>query len=261
MKQYIVDAFTDKVFHGNPAAVCVMSQWPEEALMMSIAMENNLSETAFIVKEEGGYHLRWFTPTCEVGLCGHATLASGFVLLNYIEKGAGKVEFNTLGGKLTVSRKDDLYEMQFPNIPLEKVNISEDIIEALGTIPLDVQMGKDLDLICVLQNAQQVKDFVPYADTLKKLPGRMVHITALATDGYDCISRCFGPKLGILEDPVCGSAHCQIIPYWSKRLRKDVINAWDASARGGAIQGEIIDEKNLVLRGKATLFAEAEIQL
>lgn len=261
MNQYIVDAFTDKPFHGNPAAVCVMDQWPDEQLMMSIAKENNLSETAFVVKEATDYRLRWFTPTCEVGLCGHATLASGFVLLNYYEKEAESVTFHTLGGALEVKRTGDLFEMQFPIIPLEKAKVTEDIMEAIGSIPLDVRMGKGLDLICVLQNAEQVKSFVPYADALKKLPGRMVHITAPGTDGYDCCSRCFGPKIGILEDPVCGSAHCQIIPYWAKRLNKKVINAWEASARGGALQGEIIDEERLLIRGKATLFAESKIYI
>ncbi|MCQ2193221.1 MAG: PhzF family phenazine biosynthesis protein [Paludibacteraceae bacterium] len=261
MKQYIVDAFTEKVFHGNPAAVCVLPQWPEEKLMMQIAMENNLSETAFVVKESGGYHLRWFTPTCEVGLCGHATLASGFVVLNYYEQGADSVTFSTKGGDLTVGKKGEMYEMRFPNIPLERVRITEEMFEALGTIPVDARMGKDLDLICVLQDAEQVKSFIPYADSLKRLPGRMVHITAPGTDGYDCCSRCFGPKLGILEDPVCGSAHCQIVPYWAQRLHKNVINAWEASPRGGELQGEIVDETTIILRGKAVLFAEAEISL
>lgn len=120
--------------------------------MMNIASENNLSGTAFIVREEENYRLRWFTPTCEVGLCGHATLASGFVILNYYDKGATSVTFNTQGGLLTVSRKDDMYEMLFPNIPLERVKVTEDMLEALGTIPVDVLMGKDLDLICVLQD-------------------------------------------------------------------------------------------------------------
>lgn len=261
MKQYIVDAFSKQIFHGNPAAVCVMDQWPDEKLMKDIAKENNLSETAFVVKEATGYRLRWFTPTCEVGLCGHATLATGFVLLNYNEKGAQAVSFHTNGGDLEVRRKEDLYEMQFPNIPLKKEKVTEDIMEAIGSIPLDVRMGKDLDLICVLQSAEQVKSFAPYAEALKKLPGRMVHITAPGTDGYDCISRSFGPKIGILEDPVCGSAHCQIIPYWAKRLNKKVINAYQASDRGGALQGEIIDEERLLIRGKATLFAESKINI
>lgn len=261
MRQYIVDAFTDRVFHGNPAAICVLDEWPDEGLMMNIASENNLSETAFVVKEGDGYHLRWFTPTCEVGLCGHATLASGFVILNYYDKEDERVTFCTIAGELVVSRKEDMYEMLFPNIPLEKVKVTEDILEALGTIPIDAWMGKDLDLICVLQDAEQVKGFIPYAETLKKLPGRMVQITAQGTDGYDCVSRCFGPKIGILEDPVCGSAHCQIVPYWSKRLGKTIINAWEASPRGGFLQGEIIDEQHLILRGKAVLFSESNIHL
>lgn len=261
MKQFIVDAFTDQLFKGNPAAVCVLSQWPEEQLMKSIALENNLSETAFIVREEAGYHLRWFTPACEVGLCGHATLASGFVLLNYITPQVDSVTFNTLAGALTVTRRDDMYEMQFPNIPLERVRITEEMMEALGTVPVDAWMGRDLDLICVLQDDQQVKEFIPYPEMLRRLPGRMVHITALGSDGYDCCSRCFGPKVGVDEDPVCGSAHCQIIPYWSRRLGKSVINAWEASPRGGWLQGEIVDHQTLLLRGKAVLYAQSEIAL
>lgn len=175
MKQYIVDAFTDRAFHGNPAAICVMDQWPDEQLMMDIAMENNLSETAFIVKEE--------------------------------------------------------------------------------------VMGKELDLICVLQDTNQVKDFVPNAELIKKLPGRMLHITAPGIGQYDCCSRCFGPKIGILEDPVCGSAHCQIIPYWAKRLGKSTIDAWEASLRGGALQGEILNNEQLIIRGNATLFAESDLRI
>lgn len=259
MKQYIIDAFTNQVFHGNPAAICVMEKWPDEKFMMNLAMENNLSETAFIVKEEIGYHLRWFTPTCEVGLCGHATLASGFTLLNFYEQSKDSVTFHTLAGQLTVSRKNNKYEMQFPNIPLERVKVTTEMIEALGTIPLDAWMGKDLDLICILQDADQVKNYLPDAELLKKLPGRMVHITAPGFDGYDCCSRCFGPKIGILEDPVCGSAHCQIIPYWAKRLGKDIINAWEASARGGYLQGEIVNENTIIIRGEAVLFAQSDI--
>lgn len=261
MKQFIVDAFTHQPFHGNPAAICVMEKWPEEEIMKGIALENNLSETAFIVKEGEAYHLRWFTPTCEVGLCGHATLASGYTILNFYEKEAEAVHFTTLGGELTVSKKGNLYEMLFPNIPLSKVKVTEDIIDALGTIPLEVVQGQDLDLICVLQDKDLVLDYVPDAALLSKLPGRMVHITAAGDNDYDCISRCFGPKLGILEDPVCGSAHCQIIPYWAERLGKRTINAWDASSRGGYLQGEIISPSQLILRGEAILFAESELHL
>lgn len=261
MKQFIVDAFTEKVFHGNPAAICILDKWVDEKLMMNIAAENNLSETAFIVKEEDHYHLRWFTPTCEVGLCGHATLASAFVILNNIDTASHSVYFNTSAGILTVNRKDSFLEMLFPNIPLERVKVSDKIVEALGCVPIDILMGKDLDLICVLDDTEQVKNFVPNADLLKKLPGRMIHITAKATDEYDCHSRCFGPKIGILEDPVCGSAHCQLIPYWSKRLGKKIINAWDASPRGGYLQGEIVNNEQMIIRGKAVLFSTTNIQL
>lgn len=266
IRQYIVDAFTDKLFKGNPAAVCVCEDWLDEKLMMSIAAENNLSETAFIVKEESDFRLRWFTPTCEVGLCGHATLASGFVMLNYVlpsslkgEETYDSVTFNTVAGKLKVSRKNGMYELLFPNITLENHSVTNYIVKAIGTTPAEVLMGKDLDLICVLNDADQVKSFIPDPEKLKKLPGRMVHLTAPGTDGFDCCSRCFGPKIGILEDPVCGSAHCQIIPYWSKRLGKTVINAWEASARGGSLQGEIIDNQSIVIRGKAILFAQSVI--
>ena len=262
MEQYIVDAFTGEGFRGNPAAICVMSEWPDEQKMKDIAKVNNLSETAFIVKEKEGYHLRWFTPTCEVGLCGHATLASGFTILNHYDKNAESVEFNTIGGRLKVSRKEDLYEMLFPNIPLEKVEITAEMKEALGAQPIEAWMGKELDLICVFKDEKFVKNYIPNPEAMMHLPGRMVHITAPATTinsdtsaPYDCCSRCFGPKIGIIEDPVCGSAHCQIIPYWAKRLGKNIINAWEASERGGALQGEIIDENNILLRGKATLFA------
>ena len=261
MKQYIVDAFTDRAFHGNPAAICVMDQWPNEQLMMDIAMENNLSETAFIVKEEDIYHLRWFTPTCEVGLCGHATLASGFTILNFYDKDSDKVTFKTLAGNLTVSRSNGMYELLFPNIPLQPLEITEDIVAALGCVPEEVVMGKELDLICVLQDTNQVKDFVPNAELIKKLPGRMLHITAPGIGQYDCCSRCFGPKIGILEDPVCGSAHCQIIPYWAKRLGKSTIDAWEASLRGGALQGEILNDEQLIIRGNATLFAESDLRI
>ena len=261
MKQYIIDAFTDKPFSGNPAAVCVMEEWPEESLMMKIAMENNLSETAFIVKEGKEYRLRWFTPTCEVGLCGHATLASGYTLLNYYETEAESVIFNTLGGKLTVVRKDNGYEMIFPNIPIERVAVTNEMIEYLGVTPTDAWMGKDLDLICVLQEETQVMEFTPDAESLKKLPGRMVHITAPGSNGYDCCSRCFRPKIGILEDPVCGSAHCQIIPYWAKRLGKNTIRAWEASSRGGDLTGEIIDNNIIKIIGKACTFSVSELSL
>lgn len=164
MKQYIVDAFTDKIFSGNPAAVCVMDKWLDDSVMMQIAAENNLSETAFIVKEDKGYHLRWFTPGTEVELCGHATLASSFVILNYYDKGVDKVEFNTLSGRLTVVRKGDLYEMDFPTYELKEVPVTDDMEKAFGTRPVKAVLG--LDLVCVFEGEDTVRTMTPDQELL-----------------------------------------------------------------------------------------------
>ena len=221
MKQYIIDAFTDKPFAGNPAAVCVMDKWPEEEKMMKLAMENNLSETAFIVKEENGYHLRWFTPTTEVELCGHATLASSFVILNYYETESDEVRFNTMSGELVIKRKNDRYEMIFPTYPLKQIPVTDEMEKAFGIRPIEAVLG--LDLVCVFENEEQVRQMNPKQDFLSGIPGRIQNATARGLS-TDCVSRSFCPKLGIAEDPVCGSAHCQIADYWSKKLnKKDLI--------------------------------------
>ena len=170
MKQYIVDAFTSVPFSGNPAAVCVMEKWPAEESMMKLAMENNLSETAFIVKEEGGYHLRWFTPGTEVELCGHATLASAFVILNYYEPDSRQVQFNTLSGILTVRRKGNLYEMDFPTFELKEIPVSEDMERAFGVRPVKAVLG--LDLVCVFDNEEQVRNMNPDQERLSRIEGR-----------------------------------------------------------------------------------------
>ena len=167
MKQYIVDAFTDKPFSGNPAAVCVMAEWPSDESMMKLAMENNLSETAFIVKEEKGYHLRWFTPGTEVELCGHATLASAFVILNYYDKGSEAVQFHTLSGILTVTRKGKLYEMDFPRYELKEIPVTDDMEKAFGIRPKKAILG--LDLICVFESEEQVRAITPDFHIFQKL--------------------------------------------------------------------------------------------
>lgn len=207
MKQYIVDAFTDKVFEGNPAAVCVLDRWPNNKWMMQVAAENNLSETAFIVKEKDGYRLRWFTPGTEVKLCGHATLASAFVMLNYYEKTANQIEFNTLSGKLTVVRKRNLYEMDFPTYDLKEIPVTDAMEEAFGERPVKAVLG--LDLVCEFEDEEIVRNLNPNQELLSKLAGRIQNATAKGIDS-DCVSRSFCPKLMIPEDPVCGSAHCQI---------------------------------------------------
>ena len=256
MKQYIVDAFTSEPFAGNPAAVCVMENWLPEETMMKLAMENNLSETAYIVKEEQGYHLRWFTPGTEVELCGHATLASAFVILNYYEPDSDMVQFNTLSGLLTVKRKGNLYEMDFPTYELKEIPVTEDMERAFGVRPVKAVLG--LDLVCVFESEEQVRNMNPDQEMLTKIEGRLQNATALGKDA-DCVSRSFAPKVAIAEDPVCGSAHCQIADYWSKELGKTKIHAFQASKRSGDLYCEMLENGRIAISGEATLVAISEI--
>ena len=212
MKQYIVDAFTDNVFGGNQAAVCVLDEWPTDSLMQNIAKKNNFSETAFAVREENGYRLRRFTPGGEIDFCGHATLGASFVILNYYERGKSEVTFVTQFGKLTVKRQGDVYEMDFPAYSLQRTNVTDQMEGALGVRPLEAYI--DRDLLVVLPDAASVEGLNPDQDKMKDLPGLLVAVTAPADrDGYDCVSRVFTPKLSVPEDPVTGSTHCMITPY------------------------------------------------
>ena len=256
MKQYIVDAFTDKPFAGNPAAVCVMDKWPSEASMMKLAMENNLSETAFIVKEEEGYHLRWFTPGKEVELCGHATLASSYVILNFVEPESSSVSFNTMSGVLTVKRNGDLYEMDFPTYDLQEIPVTDGMEKAFGVRPVKAVLG--LDLVCVFESEEQVRNMTPDQNMLTKIEGRLQNATAAGSE-VDCVSRSFAPKLAIAEDPVCGSAHCQIADYWSMVLGKNDILAYQASKRGGYLYCTLKGNGRISISGKAALVAVSEI--
>lgn len=258
MKQYIVDAFTNKPFSGNPAAVCVMDSWPTEEAMMKLAMENNLSETAFVVKEEKGYHLRWFTPGTEVELCGHATLASSFVILNFYEKGSDEVRFNTLSGELIIQKKGSRYEMNFPTYELKEIPVTDEMEKAYGVRPVKAVLG--LDLVCVFESEEQVRNMNPDQTMLTSIPGRIQNATARGKD-TDCVSRSFCPKLTIPEDPVCGSAHCQIADYWSEILGKKEIDAYQASKRGGYLHCELLGNGRIAISGEATLIAVSEIMV
>lgn len=255
MKQYIVDAFTDKTFGGNPAAVCVMDRWPSDSLMLAITGENNLSETAFAVREGDKYHLRWFTPGGEIDLCGHATLATAWVILNRYEPELEKVAFTTLSGDLTVVRKDDLYEMDFPAYRLEKVDVTPAMADAIGAVPQEAYMGRDL--LCVFDSEDAVRNMQPDLDKVRKLDGLLLQVTA-AGNGFDCVSRTFAPKCDVPEDPVCGSGHCHIVPYWAGRLGKDRLAAYQASKRGGTLYCAFEGDR-VKLAGKAALYAEAEL--
>ena len=255
MKQYIVDAFTNQPFSGNPAAVCVMDSWPSEESMMKLAMENNLSETAFIVKEEG-YRLRWFTPGTEVELCGHATLASSFVILNFYEPDSDVVQFSTLSGILTIRRNGNLFEMDFPTYELKEIPVTDVMEQAFGIRPIKAVLG--LDLVCVFETEEQVRNMTPDQELLKQIEGRIQNATARGTE-TDCVSRSFCPKLAIAEDPVCGSAHCQIADYWSKELGKSRIYAYQASKRGGYLHCEMRGNGRISISGEAALVAISEI--
>lgn len=255
MKQYVVDAFTDQVFGGNPAAVCVMDHWLSEDTMQKITWENNLSETAFAVKEGSLYHLRWFTPGGEIDLCGHATLATAFVILSFYEKDADTVRFTTRSGELTVSRRGELLEMDFPSYALAPAAVTEEMTRALGARPKEAWLGRDL--LCVFDSEETVRRMAPDMEQLLTVPGLLVHVTAAGTE-TDCVSRSFGPKLEIPEDPVCGSGHCHIVPYWADALGKNELVAYQASRRGGTLFCRR-DDSRISLSGKAVLFSAAEL--
>ena len=257
MKQYTVDAFTSRVFSGNPAAVCVMEGYPPDEVLLDIARENNLSETAFAVREGGGYRLRWFTPGGEIDLCGHATLATAFVLLNFYEPESERVVFSTMSGELTVTRRGGLYEMDFPAYELRRVPVTEEMVAAFGASPSEAYMGRDL--LCVFDDERTVREMAPNMDRLRDLPGLLQHATARGA-GTDCVSRSFAPKLSVQEDPVCGSGHCHIVPYWAARLGRADIMAYQASRRGGTLYCRDCGRR-IAIAGEAVLFAESELHI
>ena len=251
MKQYIVDAFTDKIFSGNPAAVCVMNSFPSDDIMQSIAAENNLSETAFVVKKNDRYHIRWFTPKSEIDFCGHATLATAYVLFNFYEQDSDTLNLYGQIGEFTVRRYGELVRMEFPAYKLKHIEITDMMIEALGTIPLAAY--KDRDILFILRDEDEVRDLQPDMELISKLDGACVAVTAKGRE-YDCVSRVFAPKYGMNEDPVTGSTHCMIAPYWCKRLNKTNITAFQASERIGILYCECADDK-VIISGKAALFS------
>jgi predicted PhzF superfamily epimerase YddE/YHI9 len=256
MRQYIVDAFTDRVFAGNPAAVCVMDKWIEDGLMQAIAVENSISETAFAVREGDGYRLRWFTPGGEIDLCGHATLATAYVISRFYDPGAASILFTTMSGELPVTRVGDRFTLDFPAYDLTPVEVTDDMTEALGACPTEAYLGRDL--LCVMPDARTVIEMNPGLDKAKRLDGLLLNVTAQGSDGVDCISRSFAPKLAVAEDPVCGSGHCHILPYWAKRLGKRDLVAYQASKRGGTIYGHV-EGGQCALAGTAVLYSQADI--
>ena len=258
MKQYIVDAFTKRVFHGNPAAVCVMEAWLSDELMQQIAIENNLSETAFVVREGERYHIRWFTPGAEVDLCGHATLATSFVLTRFFDPQAEELVFTSLSGELRVRKADELLELDFPSRMPRPVPFTTQMRQLVHGLP--AQAYVDRDLILVLEDEQSVRDYIPDYAAISALEGELGLFITAPSRTYDFVSRTFFPKLKINEDPVCGSAHCNLIPYWAKRLGKTKMTAYQASPRGGVLYCEDRGDR-VRIGGHAVLYSEAEIRV
>jgi len=257
MKSYVVDAFTDKVFKGNPAAVVVLEKWLDDKMMQNIAIENNLSETAFAVPNKDSFELRWFTPGGEVDLCGDATLATAYVITHFTAPVLTRIVFNTQSGKLTVVRKDELFEMDLPAYGLKPVDVTDAMEAAIGYRPLEAWLARDL--VCVLADEQQVINAKPDMEKLKALDGMALNITARGS-AFDCVTRSFVPKLNIPEDPVCGSCHCHVIPLWAEKTGRDTFTAYQASARSGVLYCRM-DGKRVKIAGKAALYAIAEIFL
>ena len=258
MKQYIVDAFTKRVFHGNPAAVCVMEAWLSDELMQQIAIENNLSETAFMVREGERYHIRWFTPGAEVNLCGHATLATSFVLTRFFDPQAEELVFTSLSGELRVRKADELLELDFPSRMPRPVPFTTQMRQLVHGLP--AQAYVDRDLILVLEDEQSVRDYIPDYAAISALEGELGLFITAPSRTYDFVSRTFFPKLKINEDPVCGSAHCNLIPYWAKRLGKTKMTAYQASPRGGVLYCEDRGDR-VRISGHAALYSEAELHI
>ena len=252
---YTLDAFTDRVFGGNPAAVCPLTEWLDDATMQSIAAENNLAETAFFVPEGEGYHIRWFTPSCEVELCGHATLASAHVIFNHLSPGMTDVSFRSLGGVLRVTAEDDLLSLDFPSRPPERVDAPAAIVDALNVIPSE--MWKARDYIAVLSSESEVRNLTPDMAKLTKVDMYALIVTAPG-DSCDFVSRFFAPGKGIDEDPVTGSAHCELIPFWAERLGKLKLHARQVSKRGGELFCELRGDR-VKISGRVALYSEGAI--
>ena len=256
MTCYHIDAFTSEIFKGNPAAVCITSEPLSKELMQKIAAENNLSETAFVVPNGEIYSLRWFTPLSEIDLCGHATLASAFALKRFFAPEQNEFKFKTLSGILNVAYKDETFWLDFPSFSLKEVAVSEQMARAVGARPKRAFLGRDLLLI--MQNESEVVDARPDMEFLSGFDGLITHIRAMG-EKFDCVSRSFAPKLGVVEDSVCGSGHCHLVPFWAKELGKSEIAVFQASKRGGKIACRMRDDGRVMLGGKAVLYAVSEL--
>lgn len=254
-----VDAFSSKAFGGNPAAICVLNSWLDNDVLQKIAAENNLSETAFLVPAStGNYELKWFTPTIEIDLCGHATLASAFILFEYFDHDKLVLKFQTASGELSVEKSENMLSMNFPARPPVEIKPPEILTEALGVEASYVLESRDL--LAVFEDENTIQNMTPDFDKIKKIKNHFAVIVSAQGENSDFVSRFFAPNAGVNEDPVTGSAHCTLIPYWAKRLGKNKLHAYQLSKRRGELFCEYM-EGRVRISGHSTLYAKGEIYI
>src|SRR5262245_11618143 len=253
-----VDAFTTRRFAGNPAAVMLMEGFPPDEMLQAIAAENNLAETAFLVSAGDDYRLRWFTPTTEVPLCGHATLASAAVVMERLQPGRRKVVFHSASGPLTVSRTNESYIMDFPAPASEPLPAPHELAEALGVIPIEV-LANSFNYLVLLESTHAVAGLAPHMALLSRLDRSGVIVTAQGDEDCDFVSRYFAPAKGIPEDPVTGGAHCALTPFWAKRLGRSEFHAYQASRRGGSMRCRLAGDR-VEIEGYCVFYLEGEIE-
>lgn len=255
---YQVDAFASRPFEGNPAAVIPLLQWPDDKTMQNIALENNLSETAFFVPTENGFHIRWFTPKAEVDLCGHATLASAHVIFNHLSYPENEIKFQSKSGILTVKKEGDLLVLNFPASPVKEIKVPQNLHDAFNINPLQAFRGRD-DIMLIFNNQEEVTNLKPDFQKISGSGARGVICTS-ASEEFDFVSRFFAPAVGVNEDPVTGSAHTMLIPYWAKQLGKTELIAKQVSERGGVLYCKHLG-KRVEIGGRAVTYLIGEIEV
>lgn len=259
LKIYQVDAFTDKLFSGNPAAVCpLINEWLDDSTMQNIAMENNLAETAFYIHKNNNYHIRWFTPTTEVDLCGHATLATAYVMFNCENYKNADINFYSKSGVLNIKKESEYLTIDFPADTIEKVETTDEIKACFNIEPMEIIKGKT-DYMLVFESEEQIKNIKFDLKKISQIKARGIIITAKGKE-YDFVSRFFAPQSGVDEDPVTGSAHTTLTPYWSKVLNKNEMTAMQLSKRKGVLICRNKKDR-IEISGKAKLYMVGEIEL
>ena len=252
-----VDSFTDTIFSGNPAAVCLLEEWLPTDLLQRMAMENTVANTAFVVQHGSNFEIRWFTPTAEDDLCGHATLAAAHVIFKHLDYQGNEIDFKSMSGALRVRREDDLLELDFPRRPPNPCDIPDGLIEGLGITPQEVWRSRDY--LAVYDSEQTIRSLNPNFELLKTIDTWGIIVTAPGND-CDFVSRFFATVVGVPEDPVTGSSHCTLIPYWSERLKTHKLRARQVSARGGALFCELAGER-IKIAGNAVAYSSGVIEL